>query len=216
MIHFSTGRRYLSGGVRGDRRRCCAVGIPAGPRRRSSNCLRLALVALFACAVGCSEEVAEQVDERISRAQQHMAQAVETVKRTTNVAGEIELALNPPVQVKACYASLIVVDAGRPAVLQVRSYPGLEAELYPSVLVRAPVEAKAAADLVGTTVSAQVFVQAKKDGPIWHCPAPESIQLRIDEAADGAIKGAFVGGQLVSTETGQAMDITGTFTGSLQ
>ena len=170
------------------------------------------------CAAGCSEDidVGKVVDQGVQRVRQEVVKGVEQVKQQTSLAGEMELALNPPVQVKACYASLIVVDADRPAVLQLRSYPDPDAELFPSVFVRAPVQAKSAAELVGKTVSAQVFVQAQQDGPIWHSREPDGVQLRIDEAAAGAIKGTFVGGQLVSTETGQAMDISGSFSGTLR
>jgi hypothetical protein len=128
----------------------------------------------------------------------------------------MDLALNPPVQAKGCYASLTVVDADRPSVLQIRSYPDQATELFPSVLVRAPVKATSTAELVGSTVAAQVFVQAVEGGPIWHSREPDYVQLRIDSVEDGAITGTFVGGQLVSTASGEAMDITGTFSGSLQ
>ncbi len=178
----------------------------------------ICLLAALALAVGCGEDmsVEKAVDQGVEQVAQRAARAVEHVKQKANLAGQMDLDLNPPVQVKACYASLVVVGTDRPAVLQVRSYPDPQAELFPSVLIRAPVQVASAAELVGTTISAQVFVQPSEDGPVWHSRGPDFVQVRIDEAADGAFKGTFVGGQLVSTETGEAMDVTGSFSGSLQ
>jgi hypothetical protein len=176
------------------------------------------LAGVAACAAGCDEDssVRETFDRGVRKAKRTVVNTVRQVREEVQLAGEIELSLNPPVKSGACYASLIVVDAQRPSVLQVTSYSNSDNEKFPSVFMRAMVQPTSGAELAGKTVAAQMFVQHKKDGPIWHSLAPEHAQLRIDEAAKGSIKATIVGGQLVSTETGEAMDVSGTFSGSLK
>ncbi len=176
------------------------------------------LVGVAACAAGCDEDssVRETFDRGVRKVKRQVVTTVRQVKEEVQLAGEIELSLNPPVKTGACYTSLIVVDAQRPSVLQVTSYSDSGNEKFPSVFMRAMVPSTSAAELAGKTVAAQMYVQHKKDGPIWHSLAPEHAQLRIDEAAGGSIKATVVGGQLVSTETGEAMDVAGSFSGSLK
>jgi hypothetical protein len=168
--------------------------------------------------VGCHEtvDVGEFVDESVGKVRQTVEKGVEEVKQSANLAGNIELTLSPPVQAKACYASFYLVDADRPAVLQIASYPKAETETFPSVFMRALVQAPSAADLTGKTVSAEVFVQQNSEGPVWHSRGPGHVQLQIEEVSDDSIAGKILGGQLVSTDTGQPIDVTGTFSGSLR
>lgn len=181
--------------------------------------LRLGLLlGILVAAVSCSENVnvGDFVDESVGKVRQTVEKGVEEVKQSANLAGNIELTLSPPVQAKACYASFYLVDADRPAVLQVASYPKASAETFPSVFMRALVETPTVADLTGKTVSAEVFVQTESDGPVWHSRGPGHIQMRIEEVSADSIAGKILGGQLISTETGRPIDVTGTFSGSLR
>jgi hypothetical protein len=173
-------------------------------------------LAISAASCGGNVDVGEFVDESVNRVRQTVEQGVEEVKQSANLAGDIQLTLNPPVQTKACYTKFFFVDADRPAVLQICSYPSAEAEKFPSVCMRALVQASSAAELAGKTVSAEVFVQPSSQGPVWHSRGPGHVQLQIEEVSDDSIAGKILGGQLVSTESGQPIDVTGTFSGSLR
>ena len=99
---------------------------------------------------------------------------------------------------------------------QQRRTPLAGAETFPSVFMRALVQAPTAAELTGKTVSAELFVQPNADGPVWHSRGPGHVQMRIEEVSDDSIAGKILGGQLISTETGRPIDVTGTFSGSLR
>jgi len=176
------------------------------------------LFGVAGLAVGCGENVnvGEFVDDSVGKVRQTVEKGVEGVKQTANLAGNIELTLSPPVQAKACYASFYLVDADRPAVLQISTYPKADTETFPSVFMRALVQTNSAAELAGKTVSAEVFVQPNSEGPVWHSRGPGHVQLQIEEVSEDSIAGKILGGQLISTETGQPIDVTGTFSGSLR
>lgn len=183
---------------------------------RRSGLLMLAVVAV--CSVACEEgaPVRETYERGVRTAKRHVVSTVDELKEKAQVAGEMDLALDSPVKTSGCYASLIVVDAQRPSVLQITSYKDAENEKFPSVFLRALVEPTSAADLAGQTVPAQMFVQHQRNGPVWHSLAPEHVPLRIDKTADYSITATILDGQLVSTETGETMDVSGTFSGSLK
>jgi hypothetical protein len=175
-------------------------------------------VAAAISAASCDDQVDvdEFVDSNVRRVRRRVERGVEQVKQQANLAGQIELTLDSPVQAKACYGHFFVVDADRPGVLQIASYQDAETESFPSVFIRALVETTSVTELAGKTLPAQGFVQPTPEGAIWHSRAPEHLQLQIDEVTDRSIAGKVVGGQLVSTETGQPIDVTGTFSGSLR
>ena len=106
---------------------------------RSPRALLLAAVLL---AIGCNkDQIEDAVNAGVDQTTQVVEQAVETVKQETNMAGSMELATNPPVQAKACYAQLIVVGDGRPNVLRLASYKSTDLERFPAMKIDAQVKA---------------------------------------------------------------------------
>jgi hypothetical protein len=77
------------------------------------------------------------------------------------------------------------------------------------------VDAKSMSELVGKTVPAQAFVQTTRNGPVWHTRADAFLQLQIDEATENTISGRITGGQMVSQNARQPVEVTGTFAGHL-
>lgn len=131
--------------------------------------------------------------------------------------GSIELVMASPVKTNGCYASLIAPPSGRRRVLQINSYQDMAQEVFPSVFFRAEVSADSAAALVGQTIKAQLFVQRRRDGPVWYCPPDQPVELTVTAAeSGGTIEGQVVAGRLITTETGQVVDVTGKFHGSLR
>ena len=130
--------------------------------------------------------------------------------------GSIELTLDEPVKTGTCYASLIVLPSGGRRLLQLTSYQEPKREYFPSVFLRAEVSADTPAALVAQKLTAQAYVQVRQDGPVWHSLPDQPVQLTITYGGDTGVEGELVGGRLVSSETGQAIDVKGKFTAQLQ
>ena len=130
--------------------------------------------------------------------------------------GNIELTLDQPVKTSGCSASLISLGAGRRRVLQVTSCQDPTQEHFPSVFLRAEVSADTPAALVGQKLAARAYVQVRRDGPVWHSLPDRPVELTVTFANGTGVEGELLGGRLVSTETGQAVDVKGKFTGSFR
>ena len=130
--------------------------------------------------------------------------------------GSIELTLDEPVKTARCYASLISPGSGRWRVLQVTSCEDPNQEHFPSVFLRAEVSADTPAVLVGQKLAARAYVQVRRNGPVWHSLPDRPVELTITFADGTGMEGDLLGGRLASTETGQAVDVKGKFTGAFR
>ncbi|NLF70643.1 MAG: hypothetical protein GX575_16550 [Candidatus Anammoximicrobium sp.] len=131
------------------------------------------------------------------------------------LAGSMQLTLDQPLQVSACYASFSPFPSAGAGVLQLQSYRDAQQESFPSVFVRASCSSAALAELTGQTLAAQMFVQPQQNGPVWSAIA-EPVQLKITAVDKTELKAEIVGGSLANSGTGAAQAVTGTFQGVLQ
>ena len=186
------------------------------PRMPCSIVLVLLLVA--ATTIGCDKagDLRETIGRGASQLREKVDQGVERVQQETGFKGGVELSMSPPVKTRACYASLIRVDAQRPAVLQLTSYESPEAETFPATFFRATLPVNSPAELAGQTVPVQAFVQAEANGPVWHTRQDELLQLQVVEVDEQRIVGRIVGGKLVDSASGKPTDVTGKFSGVWQ
>ena len=173
----------------------------------------LAAVGMSGCGEKkLTEAVTSTVQQVQQQVEQKVDQGVETVKQQANLAGSIELSLKEPLSINACYAALAVLPAPRQSVLQLTSYKTVDQETFPSVFLRAPVQAGTPAELAGKTLSAQLFVQPVQDGPVWHSKASEPVELTVSKVEQQLLTAQLSRGTLVNTETDESIEVTGTFT----
>ena len=84
-------------------------------------------------------------------------------------------------------------------------------ESFPSAFLRAEVSAGTFAELVGKTLKGELYVQTQADGPVWHSPDGQPVEIAITQAADASVEGQLVRGTLISSETGESVSVTGKF-----
>lgn len=168
--------------------------------------LAVPLVLLSLLIVGCSKEDIEKAVQSVDIPDNIPIPA--QVTQALNLAGSMTLNLDAPVSINACYYSLVGMT-GRPSVLQFTSYKNIAVETFPSVMLRAEVEGKTAAELAGKTIKTQMFVQSEADGPIWHTASGDSIQLTITEVTEDLLVANVASGSLTNTETQQSITVTG-------
>jgi len=174
------------------------------------------LAVALGCALGCSKEkMKEAFDKGVEQVEQTVAKTSELVKEQTDLGGHIELTLDEPVKTGRGYAVLVSFPSGRPAVLQVSSCREPLDETFPSVFLRAEVSARAPTELAGKELTAQLYVQAEPEGPVWHSPDEAPVEMRITTAGESSLEGEVLGGTLINTDTGETVSVTGTFVGSL-
>lgn len=174
-------------------------------------------VAALAALAGCGkEEMAEVFNKGAETVGQAVSKTTELVKEKAQLAGHFELTLDEPVKAGRCYATLVSFPSGRPSVLTMSSCREAEDESFPSVLLRAEVTTDTPAELSGQKLAAQLYVQSEAEGPVWHSPQGQPVEVNITTAGDGSLEGELLGGSLVRTDTGQTTPVTGKFTGSLR
>jgi hypothetical protein len=172
-------------------------------------------------AAGCG---GDKVSELVEKAKSEASMGAEKVKQAVNekvnaatteaqeqlnLAGKMELKLGEPLTTQACYAQFIVQSAPRPNVLQLRSYRQIEQESFPSVFLQAQVSAASAGELVGQTVSAEMYVMREANGAIWRTPAGKSVQVKIGSIDNQLLTAEIVGGALESTDAAGETPVTG-------
>ncbi len=188
--------------------------------------IRHAVIVMMAIiAIGCSKEdltgaldkaknaVSENATKAKDAVQAKMGATTEQVQQQLNLAGNIELTAGDIVKTDACYVSLLPQGAGRPTVLQLRSYRDAERESFPSVFLQAHVTANSMAELVGEPLAARLFVQRVAQGPILFSDISTPIELKIISVEDRLISAELSGTKLRDTSTGAEMPVTGKLTG---
>ena len=66
-------------------------------------------------------------------------------------------------------------------------------------------------ELVGQKVAGEIFVQQVKDGPVWHSPDGQPVELLIKSSDDNSITGEVAQGKVTNSDTLQSIDLRGTF-----
>ena len=183
---------------------------------------RLSIVALLVpLIVACSKE---KLGELADKAKQAVAEGADKVKEQAGVvtdtakeqlalAGSCEVALDTPITTTACYFTFLPQGSGRPNVLQVRSYRDIGQESFPSIMLQSQVKAGGPSELVGQTVSAQLFVQTAQDAPVWFCTKGTHVDLKVVSVDDKLLNAEIVSGSVRNSQTGRDQSVTGKFTG---
>lgn len=195
---------------------------------RPTRLMTLAVLSALACLGGCGKKVsdlasslketASSVAGKAEEAAKNVAQSAQNITgkagEALDLAGSMELTLDAPLRTSGCYAKFIVSQAGRGNVLQLQSYRDASQESFPSAMIRAPVSAAKLAELQGQTVAAQLYVQAKEEGPAWSTQQ-ELVQLKITAVDEKTVSAELVSGTLQNAASGASQPVKGVFKGVL-
>lgn len=182
--------------------RCLGVGV-----------LLPTLLLLAACSQEKLGEFADKAKQAIAEgadaARGKAAAVTDTAKEQFVLAGSCELALDSSLTIPACYFAFIPQAPGRPSILQLRSYKDAGQASDPSFLLQSQVTAAGVSELVGQTVSGQLFVQKAQDAPVWFCAPGDKVDLKVLSADDKQMNLEIVGGSLRNSQTGTSQTVTG-------
>ncbi len=179
-----------------------------------------ALTGLVAATlIGCNnaklQELADKAKDAASKGAETVKKQVSSttadVQETLQLAGDIKLTLDTPVETKACYARFIAQGSQRPTVFELRSYNSPDQESAPSVFFHAQVRAASPAELSGQIVSGRLFVQATIDGPTWYSDTGSPAEVKITSVDDKTLTAEIVNATVRNTRSDAAIDATGTF-----
>lgn len=201
-------------------------------KRTTSTANRLLLVAaaglLLLNSQGCGEgNVSEQFNKSMEQAKETVSKGVEqtkeaaqkvteaakqattTVKETAGLSGKITLTSNPPVATTGAYASFVAPSGEQNGAVQIQSYAPAQAETFPSVYIRSLVTAKTLNELVGQTISCDIFVQTQADGPVWRLTAGDTAQLKVVSVVGKILKAEIVSATVHETAAEGSLNFTG-------
>jgi len=170
---------------------------------------------LLGLALGCDKfPTADDVQKTVNSS---VNNAVETVKQQIDLAGSIEVNLGTvsSIRTSGCYLTLGGPVEGGPGVLQLKSYHDASGESFPSMMFWARTSTIRPTELAGQKVTGHLFVQVEADGPVWHTPEDQAIELSIDSSSEGVFKATFTGGKLATTADDSLVDVTGSVEGAL-
>jgi len=171
-----------------------------------------AVIVAVLAATGCDlQKVEESVKSGAEETVQVVEQTVETVQQETGLAGSMELATDPPLAAKACYAELVDTGEGRPNVLRLASYESTELERFPSMMLQAHIEESTLAALGGKSVQANVYAQREKDGPVWSSPIGSPATVSILSVDNKKMTCECAGAVLVNSQTDEQSTVSGKF-----
>ncbi len=188
----------------------------------SSARFRIGILALLVPLVAaCSKEklgefadkAKQAVSEGADKVKEKAGVVSDTAKEQLALAGSCQVALDTPITTTACYFTFLPQGSGRPSVLQLRSYRDASQESFPSIMLQSQVKAGGLSELVGQTVSAQLFVQKAQDAPVWFCPTGAHVDLKVVSVDDKQLNAEIVGGSVRNSQTGGDQSVTGKFSG---
>ena len=186
--------------------------------------------AMLVCAaLGCSQEKvnelleqgkksldagAKTATETVDQAKAVADSAAGKAKETLQLSGKMEVTIDAPLTTAACYAKFVpaVGDQGQ-SILQLQSYRDAASESFPSVFLRASINAESAAALVGQTVDMQMYAQAVPSGPIWFSRREMPVRVQIVSVDQQQIVGQIVEGELQRATGGEPLAVTGQVSG---
>lgn len=164
------------------------------------------LPLLVLIAVGCNkadvDKMVEQVQQQTQVVQQEVAKVVPV--------GSVQLSLQGDVKAQSCTASLIVIGDGRPNVIQIRSYPSMQFEAFPSIFFQGTTNAGSYQELVGKTLSGEMFVAIDNAANVWQSDASTGASVTFSAVDGSELVGSFGTVSMVNPE-GKTTSTSGGF-----
>lgn len=164
------------------------------------------LPLLCLIAVGCNKD---DVDKMVEQVQQQTQAVQEEVAKVVPV-GSVQLSLQGDVKAQSCTASLVIVGDGRPNVLQVRSYPSMQFESFPSIFFQGTTTAATYQDLIGQTIKGEMFVAIENVSNVWQSDPASGASVTIRAIEGSELVGQFGNTTMVNPE-GKTTSTSGSF-----
>ncbi len=144
--------------------------------------LHLSLLALaIPVLVGCSKE---EMNKMVEQVQSKTTAAVKETVAKIAPTGSVQIALDDGIDIPSCSVRLLSMGAGRANVVQIRSYRDESSDQPQSFLFQGTTAANSVKELVGATVTGQLFAQSNRELGLWQSDSesPASIKfLSIQE-----------------------------------
>jgi hypothetical protein len=167
-----------------------------------SLCLSCALISL-GCSKADVDKLVNQVKEQAQGVQQEAAPKVVPV-------GSFQWSLNGDHASPMGNASLLIVGDGRPNVFQVRSYTTMDHETFPSVMFQATTKANTYQELVGSTLTGDLYVALDSRASFWKSDAESPVSVSIRSIEETELVGQFGPGNVKNPE-GKSSTASGSF-----
>ncbi len=138
--------------------------------------LRFCLVFGLTWAVGCSKDELNKMVETVQTKTSAVVQ--ETVAKVMPM-GSVQLSLDEGIEIPICTARLLSMGESRPSILQIRSYGDDDRDAVKSVLFQGKTSATTIQELVGQTITGQLFAQSNKETGLWQSDSegPSSVKI---------------------------------------
>ena len=107
-----------------------------------------------------------------------------------------------------CYVQLTHLPDRNRSSVQIKSYQSLDSMTYPSLFIYTTVDDISLATLQGETLSCRIYVQTKKDGPIWSTTNSLPVKLQITSVRP-QFKARIIPAVLTATGHGRTSRVTG-------
>lgn len=189
------------------------------PRPSCFKMVRWVAVAILVASLamlGCSGGVKQAV-ETVKKAAESAGEHIATINRPDK--GHIDVNHNPPIKTDRVFGTFNVFP-NAPSVLVIRSY---ESEVdvadddsrtssYPMVFVRAKTSSKSISELVGKKIPAHISVQYAGGFPAWSSEGGRPLEIEVIEGNEYYVKAKFTGASLPEVGGVRRLSCNGTLT----
>ncbi len=114
--------------------------------------------------------------------------------------GSVQLSLDDGIDIPICSARLLNMGAGRTRILQIRSYGDDDREAVKSVLFQGKTSAASIQELVGQTVTGQLFAQCDKEAGLWQSDSEGPSSIKILALQESELVGEIVQSKMVRVD----------------
>jgi len=178
----------------------CEQAMQFSKRQLTFDCdilLRFALIFCLTRMVGCSKEELNKMVENVQTKTSSVVK--ETIAKVVPM-GSVQLSLDEGIEVPICSARLLNLGGGRTSILQIRSYGDDDRDAVKSVLFQGKTSAASIQELVGQTVTGQLFAQSDKETGLWQSDSEGPSSIKILALQDTELVGEILQSKMVRVD----------------
>ena len=155
------------------------------------------LVFGLTLAVGCSKE---DLNKMVDTVQSKTSAVVQETVAKVMPMGSVQLSIDEGLDIPVCSARLLSLGMGRQSILQLKSYGDDDRDAVKSVLFQGKTSATSVQELVGQTVTGQLFAQSNKETGLWQSDSEGPTSIKILAIQDTELVGEILQSKMVRAD----------------
>ena len=168
------------------------------PKRLTVCSIHLSFLALaIPVLAGCSKE---EMNKMVEQVQAKTTSAVKETVAKIAPTGSVRIALDDGIDISSCSVRLLNMGVGRTNVIQIRSYREESSDQPQSFLFQGTTAANSVKELVGATVTGQLFAQSNRELGLWQSDSESPASIKFLSIKEGELFGEINQSQMLRVD----------------